>query len=376
MSETNAENSADPFQEHSGVLVNPIVGVLRQFAALLPFVGVYCLAVGYPGFRWEVQLFWTLWTAYFLFCWTSLFHETVHLTLPRPAWYNVTLGRIIGTLLLVPYHVYRESHIRHHAYLNRPNDWELWPYSDPNRSVWFRRVFAWVDLCFGFLTAPYVYGRTYFHPNSPIKQFEVLRAIRREYLAMGLFWGSMAILIVMTGTGMMFIRAWVIPHMLAGIFQVGRKFTEHLGMASFDPLLGTRTVMGRNFITRFASFLNFEIFVHGPHHRYPRVSHQNLKGKMHEHLQREPMLQIPCYSSYLSAVAAMLPSLLVNPGVGMNAGAAALNRVDVADVSEFLVDSCSISDGNDPSGSAPGRHPPAESSTPSVRELSAKDTPI
>ena len=84
MSETNAENSADPFQEHSGVLVNPIVGVLRQFAALLPFVGVYCLAVGYPGVRWEVQLFWTLWTAYFLFCWTSLFHETVHLTLPRP----------------------------------------------------------------------------------------------------------------------------------------------------------------------------------------------------------------------------------------------------------------------------------------------------
>ena len=343
MGEVTSSGFSGNFQKSPDLFSGQVSSVLRQFGALLPFVGVYCLAVEFPRATWEWQLFWTLWTAYFLFCWTSLFHETVHQTLPRPVWYNVLLGRIIGTLIFLPYNVYRESHIRHHAYLNRPNDWELWPYSDPNRSVAFRRVFAWVDLFCGCVTAPYVYGRTYFHPNSPIKQPEVLRAIRREYWIIVLFWASITALITWTDTWMGFFRSWVAPYVLAGMLQVGRKFTEHLGMASFDPLLGTRTVISQNLLTRFASYLNFEIFIHGPHHRYPRVNHQQLRSRMNEHLQKEPALGIPCYSSYLSAVAAMLPTLFVNPGVGLNAGASTLNRVDMNDVSEFLQDSRSIS---------------------------------
>ena len=91
--------------------------------------------------------------------------------------------------MLVPYTAYRETHIRHHAYLNKPNDWELWPYSDPQAPRWFRKIFVWCDLLLGFATAPIVYGRIYFHKDSPLKP-EQRRAIRWEYFGMACFWAA------------------------------------------------------------------------------------------------------------------------------------------------------------------------------------------
>ena len=107
--------------------------------------------------------------AYVLFCWTSYFHEAAHQTLlGRSKGWSIAWGRIVGTVVGVPYTAYRETHIRHHAYLNAPADWELWPYSDPKRSRTFRRVFVWIDLIFGQVTHALIYGRIYFHRNSPL----------------------------------------------------------------------------------------------------------------------------------------------------------------------------------------------------------------
>lgn len=312
--------------------------LVRQFTILLPFVGVWALAAGYPSEHWAVRVGWTLWTSYFLFCWTSVFHETAHQTLPKPKWYNVLLGRAIGTILLTPYNVYRESHIRHHAYLNRPNDWELWPYSDPRTSLAFRRMYVWFDLVFGAVSSPFIYSRIYFHKESPISNPKVRRAIRNEYVAIVLFWGGLAAWLTYSGHWPTFWLCWGIPHVLAGVLQTGRKFTEHLGMASFDPLQGTRTVISRKLVTRLSSFLNFDIFVHGPHHRYPRISHEFLKSKMGEHLTGQPDVAFPLYGSYLAATKSMLPCLFFKPGVGLNAGAEAANAVTQEDVEEFLED--------------------------------------
>lgn len=310
---------------------------LRQFAVLLPFVGVAWLAWDFPPQNWWSTAFWLCWTSYFLFCWTSLFHETVHLTLPKPRWFTVILGRAIGTVLLTPYTVYREAHIRHHAYLNRPNDWELWPYSDPHCSLGFRRAFAWADLVLGLFTSPYIYSRIYFHPTSPIRDPSTRRAIRNEYLAVVIFWGAILGWVSWVQAWPQFLLAWVIPHWLAGIVQTGRKFTEHLGMSSFEPVSGTRTVVSRSPITRLCSFLNFEIFVHGPHHRFPRIQHHELKNRMQALIQQEPETIYPLYSSYLAATWAMLPALLYRPGVGLNAGGN-LNQVSRDDVQEFVED--------------------------------------
>ncbi len=319
----------------------------RQTCMLLPFLGVFALAYSFPSDHWAVRGVLMFATGYFLFTLTSLFHEAAHQTLPLLSkGMNVVVGRFIGTVLLVPYNVYRESHIRHHAYLNRPNDWELWPYSDPNTSLAFRRVFVWVDLLCGFLTAPYTYGRIYFHKNSPIKQPEVRRTIAYEYIGLIAFWGTVITLVAVNNAWMLFVYAWVIPHWIAGIFQNGRKMTEHLGMSSFDPLQGTRTVMSPNWWTRICSWLNYDIFVHGPHHRYPRLTHDKLKGRMKDHLEGHPERGFPLYKSYTSAFVAMFPNMLIRPGVGLNAGAESLNQVKADDVADFLEDEKTIVEGD------------------------------
>lgn len=300
--------------------------------------GIWFLAIRWPADYWAVQCFWTLFTAYFLFCWTSCFHETAHQTLCRSRRVSIWLGRFLGTAMYTPYSVYRESHIRHHAYLNKPTDWELWPYSDPNVSVGFRRVFVWLDLMFGMFTSPLIYGRLFFHKDSPLKNPTLRRTIRNEYIVIALCWGGIFALLTYYSAWLAFLRVWGIPHFIAGIFQSSRKLTEHLGMASYDPMLGTRTVLGSTWVTRFCTFANFDIFIHGPHHRHPRLAHNALGDKMEQYMAENPDVDFPRFSTYLSATWDMLPAMFKKPGVGMNAGAAPPNVAKDEGVENFVSD--------------------------------------
>jgi fatty acid desaturase len=255
------------------------------------------------------------WTSYFFLCGTSMFHEFTHRhTHPRcRGW-----ARVIGTLILIPATAYRESHVRHHAYLNKPVDWELWPYSDPQRSRLFRIVFAWIDLFAGFLTSPLIYGRIYWHRHSPLPP-KSRTAIAWEYLGILVFWGAALAIIGSCSQWTGFLRAWVLPWGLAGILQTGRKFTEHLGMSSYDPLRGTRTVYGGGLLTRVCSYLNADIFIHGPHHRSPKVTADELHAFARSLQQQTGEDPLPFFTSYAAATRNMLPHLLLNPGVGENA---------------------------------------------------------
>ncbi len=300
-------------------------------------IGLYFLSFPWPADHWAVNAFWTVFTAYFLFCWTSCFHETVHQTLTRFKPVSIWLGRFLGTPIFVPYTVYRESHIRHHAYLNKPYDWELWPYASPECSKTFRRVFVWLDLFGGIVTGPIVYGRIYFHKDSPLKNPAIRRAIRNEYFFIVVFWGVIAACMQYFDCWGDFFRVWFMPMLVGSVMQTGRKLTEHLGMPSFDPMLGTRTVLGSNWLTRFGTFVNFDIFVHGPHHRHPRAAHNQLGQKMHDYMVNNPQTSYPVYQHYWQATWAMLPFLFTNPGCGVNAGAEAPVRRD-ADVQDFVGD--------------------------------------
>jgi len=253
------------------------------------------------------------WTAYFFLCQSSLFHEYAHRHnhLRCRIW-----ARIIGTFILIPATAYRETHVRHHAYLNRPVDWELWPYSDPRCSRSFRRLFAWFDLLAGYLSSPIIYGRIYWHSRSPLSS-RARRAIGWEYAELIAFWSAALVVIALTDQWSGFLRAWVLPWWIAGILQTGRKFTEHLGMSSYDPLHGTRTVYGGGWLTRVCSYLNSDIFIHGPHHRSPRVTADELHAFA---TQLRAASANGFYDSYGAAIKDMLPHLLQNPGVGENAG--------------------------------------------------------
>jgi hypothetical protein len=205
------------------------------------------------------------------------------------------------------------------------------------------------DILLGFVVSPFIYSRLFFHPDSPLKNTAIRRTIRLEYCGIILFWGLVAVKLTYTGTWPGFIKMWLIPHIIAGILQTMRKLTEHLGMASFDPLLGTRTVIGGNWLTRVGSFMNFDIFVHGPHHRHPRLAQNHLKEKMDGYLSENQDVDYPVYTSYLKATRAMLPYLFTNPGIGVNAGGAWTGQPRVApDVNNFAADVVTPSAGQIP----------------------------
>lgn len=265
--------------------------------------------------------FWIGVTGYALLSLSSCFHETSHQTFSRWPWLSIWLGRLIGTVLVVPYTVYRESHVRHHAYLNTPADWELWPYSDPKASLTYRRVFVWLDLFLGALTTPYIYGRIFFHKDSPLTSKKIRRTIWMEYGLIAAAWTAFLLTLDYFHVLRSSYAQWVLAMLVMTFLQTGRKLTEHLGMKSYDPILGTRTVVGSNWITRWTTYLQFDIFIHGPHHRHPRLAHGLLEEKMEQYIDSHRDVDVPVFSSYWQATADMLPSMWHTPGVGMNAGA-------------------------------------------------------
>ena len=95
---------------------------------------------------------------------------------------------------------------------------------------------------------------------------------------------------------------------------------DHVGTSSFDPFHGTRTVVGQTFITKFLSYFNFDLSIHGPHHRYPKLDHSLLKGRMTEIVDANPEQTYPIFPSFFSALVATLRTVSRNPGVGVNAG--------------------------------------------------------
>jgi fatty acid desaturase len=286
---------------------------------------------GYAGLvnHWGSSAWWaqSLWVLFLTFCWfcvAAVFHECAHQNLGANRRANIWGGRIIGTILAIPYTAFRETHMLHHAHLNTPRDCELWPYADPGASLTFRRLFVWFDIVGGVIAAPIIFSRIVWARNSPLNP-KHRRTILKEYLAVALFWGG-----IFFGTfwlhvqGMIdltrFDPVWLLPVLLSPMLNTVRKLSEHLGMASYDPILGTRTIIPGNFVTRLCSYFDFELCVHGPHHRHPKLSCDRLAPYMRGYLADHRQSPVPLFSSYRAAVLDVWPYLFRNPGVGVNAG--------------------------------------------------------
>ncbi len=291
---------------------------------VLAVVGQAAFFAGVSGDSWPIQWSWVAVLSYCWYCIAGLLHELVHQTLPIPRRVSVWLARAIGTFLGLPYSVYRAVHIQHHAYLNTPLDWELWPYSDPRRGLSFRRLFVWFDIVCGFIATPLIYQRICSSSESPVPPAE-RRQMKIEYWFVLLFWGTaigsltwldIVGIIHLTTTDLVRLS----PLLIAASANSLRKLIEHLGMASYDPVEGTRTIIGRHWWTRLLSYFDFELSIHGPHHRYPKQSHDQLENSMRQLELRNPEQKFPVFHSFHSAVLDVLPWLFINPAVGINAG--------------------------------------------------------
>jgi fatty acid desaturase len=319
MSATTPISSPDNIQHESQLVFWLRFLAFPALAILLypPFV------MGYGGSSPFVRMAWVILLTYCWFCVGGAFHESTHETLFKSPRANRWVGRLIGLMIAIPYTVYRETHRRHHACLNTAGDYELWPYSDPTTSLGFRRVFVWFDLIFGIVTAPHIYGRIYFSKDPKLKP-EARGAIFFEYIATAIFGASIVLGLATFGNAngfdwSQFDPVWLLPMLLSPVVNTIRKFVEHLGLCSEEPLMGTRTIVGGSLLSRALRFLNFDIAVHGPHHRYPKARHFELAPRLQEYLQQNPDQEVPVFRSYSSAVWDTLPYLWKNPATGKGA---------------------------------------------------------
>ena len=212
--------------------------------------------LGWGGDSFPVRAAWVALLTFCWFCVSGAYHEAAHQTLFRRPFWNLWFGRGLGVLVLVPYTAFRETHRWHHAYLNTPDDYELWPYCDPRCSLAFRRMFVWLEILGGVLVAPYIYCRIYFVGEPRLKP-DARRTIFREMVATGVIWG-----LVLTGLvawanargfdWRQFDPVWLLPLLLSPMLNALRKLIEHLGMTSRDPFLGTRTIVSGNWLSRIA----------------------------------------------------------------------------------------------------------------------------
>jgi fatty acid desaturase len=289
----------------------------------LAIVGYVGFVSGLGGDSLIVKIAWSLFLGGCWACVAGSFHESVHQTIGRWRTANIWFGRIVGTLLGIPYSAYRETHIRHHAYLNTTEDFELWPYSKPGKSLAFRRAFVVLELLGATLLEPIIYGRIFFVKDSPLNA-QARKTIAWEYMGMAAFWGAVTLTIVaLSVTGTVDIRRfdlmWLLPMQIAAAINTLRKFVEHLGMESYEPFLGTRTIVGNNPITRLCSYFNFDLDVHGPHHRFPKAPSFELESRLLDYQRKNPTAAVPVFTTYLAALWNTLPCLWRNPGVGENA---------------------------------------------------------
>jgi fatty acid desaturase len=290
----------------------------------LACVGQWCWVVNFAPTNVLACAIWVPLLTYSWFCIGGFSHETAHGNFRLNKTLGEAIARCIGTLLGIPYTVYREVHMRHHAYLNTPLDWEMWPYSDPAASLRFRRVFLWFDVLLAIVVTPIIWGRICYSPHSPVGP-EIRRTMRREYWAVAVFWlGAISTGIWAHRTDRFLFSPehliFALPPYLATVCNGFRKMMDHVGTSSFDPLHGTRTIVGANPLTKLLSYFNFDLAVHGPHHRYPKLDHSMLKQRMAEITEKNPEQDYPVFSSFFSAAMHTIRNVAKNPGVGVNSG--------------------------------------------------------
>lgn len=295
--------------------------LLPLFINLAAFLGgIASLATGWPSDHWAWVVFAIIWLSYFQHTWMTIFHEDVHYSLYRRRWHNVRSGIIVGTILMVPFSVYRQMHLGHHKRMNQPDDAELWPYCDPTKSLTFRRVFVFFDLLLGYLTGVFIYNRVFFLKDSPIKDPALRRRIWLEYLLIVVFWGTIWTWVAVTDSWWLFAKVYLIPAFVTGFFQAVRKLTEHLGLPLGHPMKGARTVIAKGELGKAVAYTSFDISKHGLHHQFPAMPHYNLKTAFS--LDEDKLADAPIFSSHFAAILDMF-RCLTNPGIGVNAVGAA-----------------------------------------------------
>jgi fatty acid desaturase len=242
------------------------------------------------------------------------FHEASHGLLRKNRTFNEFDGVFIGILSLTSFSLYRAAHQTHHMHLATERDEELWPFVDTQSPRWFRRLAAFLELTFGLWFTPYLFLRTFFRKNSPIRNKRVRKRIWQELIGIVAFWTVVVSIVAWFGLWKYYFCMYMIPAMLAANMQSWRKYVEHVGLRGTSATGATRSIVDEGWTGKFLAYTLLHEPFHGLHHRHLGAHHWELPRRASELAPKTPEETTP-YPSYRLAVMDLLRDL-ADPKVG------------------------------------------------------------
>jgi fatty acid desaturase len=242
------------------------------------------------------------------------FHEASHGLLRRNRRFNEFDGILIGVLSLTSFSLYRWAHQTHHMHLATMKDEELWPFVDPKSPRWLRRLAAFLELTCGLVFTPFLFLRTFFRANSPIRNQRVRRRIWKELILIAVFWSAVVAVVAWLDLWKYFLCLYLAPAMLAANMQSWRKYIEHVGLRGISATGATRSIISEGWAGRALAFSLLHEPFHGVHHKHMGLHHAELPLRAHELMPTNEEETMP-YSNYRGAVLDLLKDLR-DPKVG------------------------------------------------------------
>ncbi len=242
------------------------------------------------------------------------FHEASHGLLRHNRRFNEFDGVFIGILSLTSFSLYRFAHQTHHMHLATERDEELWPFVDTTKPRWFRVLAAFLELTFGLVYTPYLFLRTFFRKNSPVRNKKVRRRIWSELILIVAFWSAVVTTVAILGLWKYYFCMYLIPAMLAANLQSWRKFVEHVGLRGTSATGATRSIVSSGLSGKLLAYSLLHEPFHGIHHKFMGLHHYVLPSRVADLAPEEPYDTEP-YSSYSSAVFDLIRDL-ADPKVG------------------------------------------------------------
>ena len=236
------------------------------------------------------------------------FHEASHGLLRKNRRLNEIDGTVIGVLSFMSFSLYRAAHQLHHAYLATERDVELWPFVIPGTPRWLRIMAAILELSLGLLYGPFLFMRTFFRKNSPIRNKKLRKRILLEFALTLVVWCFILGAVTWWGVWKYFLWMYVAPAFLAANMQSWRKYIEHVGLTGSTVNSSTRSIVSNGLLGRLVAFTLLHEPYHGVHHRHAGLPHAELPQFASE-LEPKRLDEISPFPSYRDALMHLLRSL-------------------------------------------------------------------
>lgn len=236
------------------------------------------------------------------------FHEASHGNLRKSRLLNDLDGLLIGTLSLMSFTLYRAAHQKHHLHLATERDEELWPFVNVDSPRWARRLAAFLELNFGILFTPFLFGRMFLRKGSFVRNRKVRRKIWGEYLLMLVVWPAIIAFVSWFQLWTYLFWMYLLPGIIAGNLQSWRKYIEHVGMSGHTAKSATRSIIADTWTGRFLSVTLLHEPYHAVHHLRAGLPHYELPVHV-DLLLPNVEGEITPFPSYRSAIMHLLRHL-------------------------------------------------------------------